>query len=94
MSSAISAVAGVLQTDTASIAGSYDHFLNFQIGFVIILQIAMCIFCAVASYIWRNQLGLNRYHLAMDSYTQASNLIFEDLSLLTSGQIQFWRDCT
>ena len=52
------------------LAGSYDHFLNFQIGFVIILQIAMCIFCAVASYIWRNGLGFNRYQLAMNSYTQ------------------------
>ena len=51
-------------------AGSYDHFLNFQIGFIIILQLTMCVFCAVASYIWRDQLGFRRFHLAMNSYTE------------------------
>ena len=51
-------------------AGSYDHFLNFQIGFIIILQLAMCIFCAVASYIWRERAGFPRYQLAMDKYVQ------------------------
>ena len=51
-------------------AGSYDHFLNFQIGFIIILQLAMCIFCAVASYIWRLRAGFPRYQLGMDKYVQ------------------------
>lgn len=60
-------------------AGSYDHFLNFQIGFVIILQLAMCVFCAVASYIWKQQLGLDRYFLAMQSPTQVAD--FQDVSL-------------
>lgn len=51
-------------------AGSYDHFLNFQIAFVIMLQIAMCVFCAVASYVWREQYGKQRYFLALDVYVQ------------------------
>jgi len=53
-------------------AGSYDHFLNFQIVFIIMLQLAMCIFCAVASYIWRNHSGWPRYQLAMYAYVQGN----------------------
>lgn len=52
------------------LAGSYDHFLNFQIGFVIIMQVSMAVFCAVASYIWRQNLGYDRFFLGFDSYTQ------------------------
>ena len=51
-------------------AGSYDHFLNFQIGFIIVLQLAMCVFCAVASYVWRQRAGFPRYQLAFDQYVQ------------------------
>jgi len=53
-------------------AGSYDHFLNFQIVFIIMLQLAMCVFCAVASYIWRNHSGWPRYQLAMYAYVQGN----------------------
>ena len=53
-------------------AGSYDHFLNFQIGFIIVLQLAMCVFCAVAAYIWRNHSGWPRDHLAMYAYVQGN----------------------
>ena len=56
----------------ACCAGSYDHFLNFQIGFIIILQLAMCVFCAVAAYIWRNHSGWPRDHLAMYAYVQGN----------------------
>ena len=30
----------------------------------------MCVFCAVASYVWREEYGKKRYHLAMDTYVQ------------------------
>lgn len=56
----------------ACCAGSYDHFLNFQIGFIIILQLAMCVFCAVAAYIWRNHSGWPRDHLQMYAYVQGN----------------------
>ena len=59
-------------------AGSFDHFLNFQIAFIILLQIGMCVFCAVGSYIWRQQYGYRRYHLAMDAYTQARHTALLD----------------
>ena len=52
-------------------AGSFDHFLNFQIAFIILLQISMCVFCAVASYVWRQQYGNPRYFLGLTAYTQA-----------------------
>jgi len=52
-------------------AGSYDHFLNFQIVFVILLQLALCVFCAVASYIWREKSGIRHYDLALDADVQA-----------------------
>lgn len=55
-----------------AVTGSYDHFLNFQITFIILLQLAMCIFCAVASYIWRKYAGYPRYQLAMDAYVEGN----------------------
>ena len=55
-------------------AGSYDHFLNFQIVFVILLQLALCVFCAVASYIWREKSGIRHYDLALDADVQARTL--------------------
>ena len=68
--------------------GSYDHFLNFQITFIIFLQLAMCIFCAVASYIWRKYSGYSRYQLAMDAYVEGNyqNGLAYTLILL----ITFW----
>ncbi|CAK0743492.1 hypothetical protein CVIRNUC_001474 [Coccomyxa viridis] len=57
---------------TPNKVGSYDHFLNFQIGFIIILQLAMCVFCAVAAYIWRNHAGWPRYQLAMYAYVEGN----------------------
>ena len=50
--------------------GSYDHFLNFQIVFVIMLQLALCVFCAVASYIWRQKAGIQHYDLALGADVQ------------------------
>lgn len=52
--------------------GSYDSFLNFQITFIIFLQLAMCIFCAVASYIWRQRAGYPRYFLAFNAYVEGN----------------------
>eukprot|EP00891_Asterochloris_glomerata_P000836 jgi/Astpho2/836/Aster-00685 len=52
--------------------GSFDRFLNLQIGFVICLQLCMCLFCAVGSYIWRQHMGNDRYYLAMNSYVQGN----------------------
>ena len=61
-------------THTACTAGSFDHFLNFQIAFIILMQISMCLFCAVASYIWREQYGDRRYFLGLTQYTQVQSL--------------------
>ena len=52
-------------------AGSYDHFLNFQIVFVILLQLALCVFCAIASIIWRQLTGIKHYNLALQDNVQA-----------------------
>lgn len=54
------------------LAGSYDRFLNLQIALIITMQLAMCLFCSIASYIWREHSGVQRYHLAMDVYVQVS----------------------
>lgn len=40
-----------------SLAGSFDRFLNLQIALVIAMQLAMCLFCAIANYIWIQQVG-------------------------------------
>ncbi|KAK9810005.1 hypothetical protein WJX72_003251 [[Myrmecia] bisecta] len=57
---------------TPNKVGSYDIFLNLQICLIIVLQIAMCLFCAIASYIWRRQAGFDRTHLALNVYVQGN----------------------
>lgn len=37
--------------------GSFDRFLNLQIALVIAMQLAMCLFCAIANYIWIQKVG-------------------------------------
>ena len=64
---------GCQDTSHSCCAGSFSHFLNFQIAFVILMQIGMCLFCAVGSYIWRQQYGNSRYFLGLTQYTQVSS---------------------
>ena len=53
-------------------AGSYDHFLNFQIYLIILLQIVLCVFCSVAAYIWRERTGLDRAYLGLSAYVEGN----------------------
>lgn len=53
-------------------AGSYDRFLNLQIGLIIGMQLLMCLFCSIASLIWREKSGKERYYLGMTEYVQVS----------------------
>lgn len=47
-------------------AGSFDRFLNVQISFIILLQIAMCAVHGSLSLWWRNKYGIEHYYLALD----------------------------
>ena len=51
-------------------AGSFDRFLNVQISFIILLQIAMCALHASLGLWWRNQRGDNRYYLGLTVQSQ------------------------
>lgn len=53
-------------------AGSFDRFLNLQIALVIAMQLAMCLFCAIANYIWIQKEGKKHYYLALDVYTEGN----------------------
>lgn len=57
---------------TSVSAGSYDRFLNLQIALIISMQLLMCLFCSVASYIWREHSGKERYYLGMNEYVQVN----------------------
>ena len=48
-----------------SLVGSFDRFLNLQITLVIAMQLAMCLFLAVANYIWVKNKGVNHLYLAL-----------------------------
>lgn len=52
------------------LVGSYDRFLNLQIALIIGMQLLMCLFCSIASYIWRERSGKQRYYLGMTEYVQ------------------------
>ena len=73
-------------------AGSFDRFLNLQIGFVICLQLCMCLFCAVASYIWRQHMGNDRYYLAFNSYVQVGIRILRSPFLAAAFVVQIWQE--
>jgi magnesium-transporting ATPase (P-type) len=53
-------------------AGSFDLFLNLQIALVIAMQLAMCLFCAIANYIWIQSTGKDRYYLALNTYVEGN----------------------
>lgn len=53
-------------------AGSFDRFLNLQIGLVILMQLAMCLFCAIANYIFIQHSGKDHYYLVLDVYTEGN----------------------
>jgi magnesium-transporting ATPase (P-type) len=57
---------------TPSKMGSFDAFLNFQIAFVMALQLAMCVGCAAAGAAWRATRGAARPHLALGSPTEGN----------------------
>lgn len=50
--------------------GSFDRFLNLQIGLVILMQMSLCLFCAIANYVWQRNVGTNHYYLALNVATQ------------------------
>lgn len=52
-------------TKTPLKVGSFDRFLNFQITLVILMQLCMCLFLAIANYIWQKSVGINHYYLAL-----------------------------
>lgn len=57
-------------TSLVVLVGSYDRFLNLQIALIIGMQLLMCLFCSIASYIWRERSGKQRYYLGMTEYVQ------------------------
>ena len=57
-------------TKTPLKIGSFDRFLNLQITLVIAMQLAMCIFLAVANYIWVQNSGVNHPYLALNVYVE------------------------
>lgn len=52
--------------------GSFDRFMNLQIALVIAMQLAMCLFCAIANYIWIQQEGKKHYYLALTDYVEGN----------------------
>jgi phospholipid-translocating P-type ATPase (flippase) len=52
--------------------GSFDRFLNLQIALVIAMQLAMCLFCAIANYIWIQKEGSKHYYLALNVYVEGN----------------------
>lgn len=72
---------GVLPKRRMVPAGSYDRFLNLQIALIIGMQLLMCLFCSLASYIWREHSGKQRYYLGMTEYVQVILHIWHTLAL-------------
>ena len=46
--------------------------MNLQIALVIAMQLAMCLFCAIANYIWIQQDGKKHYYLALTDYVEGN----------------------
>eukprot|EP00210_Caulerpa_lentillifera_P001750 g1680.t1 len=68
--------------------GSFDRFLNIQIAILISVQAILCVLLAMASYMWRESVGKDRYYLALDQYVQGNydnGAIYVALNFIT-----FW----
>lgn len=46
--------------------------MNLQIALVIAMQLAMCLFCAIANYIWIQKEGKKHYYLALTDYVEGN----------------------
>eukprot|EP00210_Caulerpa_lentillifera_P006951 g6646.t1 len=68
--------------------GSFDRFLNIQIGILISIQALLCLLLSIGSYAWREAEGKDRYYLALDRYVQGNyddGFIYVALNFIT-----FW----
>ena len=64
----------VLTRGPCHCAGSFDRFLNVQISFIILLQLAMCAVHGSLSLWWRNKYGIQHYYLALDVQGQVRRI--------------------
>ncbi|QDZ20134.1 phospholipid-translocating P-type ATPase [Chloropicon primus] len=68
--------------------GSFESYLNTQIILLLFLQFSVCVGCAIGALLWREDQGMFRYYLAMDSHNWDSNnenpFVFVVLSVLTN----------
>ncbi|KAL6774620.1 hypothetical protein ACKKBG_A25695 [Auxenochlorella protothecoides x Auxenochlorella symbiontica] len=69
---------------TPNKVGSFDRFLNLQIGLVIAFQLVLVIFCAAANLVWQNTMGVDRYYLALNQDVQG---------IYSSDFVQFLINC-
>ncbi|UPR02315.1 phospholipid-transporting ATPase [Chloropicon primus] len=49
---------------------SMDNFLNIQIVILAIIQIVICVGCAVGSYVWREEYGFARQYMMYNRFVQ------------------------
>jgi len=68
--------------------GSFESYLNMQIILLLFLQFSICLGCAIAALVWRNEQGMYRYYLAPQSYNWESNnenpFVFVVLQILSN----------
>mmetsp|Transcript_8499 Transcript_8499/g.24371 ORF Transcript_8499/g.24371 Transcript_8499/m.24371 type:complete len:1512 (+) Transcript_8499:120-4655(+) len=66
--------------------GAYDTFLNLQIGILMALQAAFCVFGSIMATTWRQNEGSKRFYLGADHHIQGnyeSPVLFGVVTLLT-----------
>jgi phospholipid-transporting ATPase len=68
--------------------GSFDRFLNLQITLIIAMQLAMCVFLAVANQVWVERTGRQHYYLALNDFTEG---VYESAVLQVAiNFLTFW----
>ena len=69
--------------------GSFDTFLNVQIVILLLVQLCLCVGCALAKLMWRERQGKFRYYLLLTEYSDFENnadpVIFVCIAI-----IQYW----
>jgi len=54
--------------ETPMKSGSMEYFLNIQISILAVLQLLLCVLCAIGSYYWRDWKGFSMYYLQLDKF--------------------------
>ena len=70
--------------------GSFNSFLNHQVIYLILVQVALCFACALASYFYRARFGSRAWYLRLDVYSLDTGNFENPIAQVLVNFLTFW----